>query len=651
MPIDPQGTVGTDLGSPQQNAVPTPASSPAYRADPFDGAQVQRGTGRTTTENLGFQRRAYQFDPFDQTAGQREYTPYTRRTANVVQEEIAANTFAPSEEAEVPELTTQEVSDATTQRLANELGVEEYSSPLTEGTDAHLEQVAQEQGASRDRLVNVAEEIAAGNAPDSPLNRGQAAAGARYAGLAEQYATDELAAREDRGLFGDIANTGRELLDTGLDYVDAAAQPRQADVSFQDQPFTTSPGAAVSLALPGGFGALAAVGGEVARRNFERIYANEGEYNPETGRGLIPNGQIPGVNTPLAISEGAIPGTTVFSGNPDLIPPQYDLDGDGQYSQEEIRSAADPNGPGQTAYRQYDTNVQAAHQAAEEQTGFRGAQAVLDSQGNPVRSGSDNSIVYNIPPEQRQMFEQHQQRQAEQARQEEEARQAAQEAERQRQAAVQAEIERQQREAAEAAAVEAQRQREEEARQRAAEEDRRNREIQARIDAQRRQQQEDDDRNRNQHSLNRGQQAAANRYQAQADSGGGGGGGDSCFAAGSMFLMEGGYWTTIENIKVGDRMAEGGRVYGILQGDGTHEDWYKYGETYVTGSHFVYEDKWVEVAKSEGCELLWGGFETWYCVLNENHRMVAIDYMLFTDFDAVDSVNSELEERLNAVQE
>ena len=109
-------------------------------------------------------------------------------------------------------------------------------------------------------------------------------------------------------------STGREYLDQGLDLVDQYAQPQQRDVSFQDQPFTTSPGGAVSLALPGGLGALAAVGGAVAARNFENIYASEGEYNPsETGRGLIPNGSIPGVNTPLAISEGAIPGTTVFS--------------------------------------------------------------------------------------------------------------------------------------------------------------------------------------------------------------------------------------------------------------------------------------------------------------------------------------------------
>ena len=514
--------VGQDIGSPPQNPVP-------YQRDPFEGAQVQEGTGQAYTKsNLGFGTKPYQFDPFqDQEVGAapKYYTEETFKETGEYDQYFQEET---PEDPLGPPPTTQEVSDATTSRIANELGVEDYSSPLTEGTDAHLEQVQSEQGASRDRLVNIAEEIAAGNAPDSPLNRGQAAAGARYAGLAEQYATDELAARQDRGFLGDTLNTGRELLDQGLDLVDQYAQPQQRDVSFQDQPFTTSPGAAVGLALPGGLGALAALGGAVAARNFENIYANEGEYNPETGRGLIPNGSIPGVNTPLAISEGAIPGTTVFSGNPDLIPPQYDLDGDGQFSQEEIRSAADPTGPGQQAYNTYNSNVQAAHQEAEEQTGFRGAQAVTDSQGNPVRSGSDNSIVYNIPPEQRDAFAQHQARQAADRERQEAERQAAAEAERQRQAAVQAEIQRQQREAAQAAALEAQRQREQEAADRAAEEDRRNREIQARIDAQRRQQEDDDNNRGTQHSLNRGQQAAANRYQAQADAsddGGGGGGG------------------------------------------------------------------------------------------------------------------------------
>ena len=137
--------------------------------------------------------------------------------------------------------------------------------------------------------------------------------------------------------------------------------------------------------------------------------------------------------------------------------------------------------------------------------------------------------------------------------------------------------------------------------------------------------------------------------QPQRDSGGGGGGGDSCFAHGVKFLMADGSTKEIQDIKVGDYMAEGGRVYGVLQGDGTIEDWYIYDGVYVTGSHFVKEDKWVPVSKSEGAELLWGGFDTWYCVLNEHHLMVADNYQVFTDFDAVDSVNTELEERLNAV--
>ena len=201
--------VGQDIGSPPQNPVP-------YQRDPFEGAEVQEGTGQAYTKsNLGFGTKPYQFDPFEETtigAAPKYYTEETFRETGEYEQYFQE----PDEDPTGPPPTTQEVSDATTSRIANELGVEDYSSPLTEGTDAHLEQVAQEQGASRDRLVNVAEEIAAGNAPDSPLNRGQAAAGARYAGLAEQYATDELAAREDRGFFGDLANTGREYLDHDL---------------------------------------------------------------------------------------------------------------------------------------------------------------------------------------------------------------------------------------------------------------------------------------------------------------------------------------------------------------------------------------------------------------------------------------------------
>ena len=58
---DQAQVVGTDLGGPAQNRVP-------YQRDPFEGAQVTEGTGRTYTANLGFGTKPYQFDPFDQSA-------------------------------------------------------------------------------------------------------------------------------------------------------------------------------------------------------------------------------------------------------------------------------------------------------------------------------------------------------------------------------------------------------------------------------------------------------------------------------------------------------------------------------------------------------------------------------------------------------
>ena len=130
--------------------------------------------------------------------------------------------------------------------------------------------------------------------------------------------------------------------------------------------------------------------------------------------------------------------------------------------------------------------------------------------------------------------------------------------------------------------------------------------------------------------------------------GGGGGGGDSCFAKHTPFLMADGTLKGIDEIKVGDVMAHGGRVYGIMQGDGTGETWYDYLGVHVTGSHFVLEGRWIPVEDSQYAQPLVSGHDTWYCVLNEKHRMVAFNDVIFTDFDAVDSVNDELEERLNA---
>ena len=107
---------------------------------------MQEGTSQAYTEsNLGFGTKPYQFDPFEdlkRDPAPKYYTEETFRETGEYEQYFQE----PDEDPTGPPPTTQEVSDATTSRIANELGVEDYSSPLTEGTDAHLEQVAQEQG-------------------------------------------------------------------------------------------------------------------------------------------------------------------------------------------------------------------------------------------------------------------------------------------------------------------------------------------------------------------------------------------------------------------------------------------------------------------------------------------------------------------------
>ena len=119
---------------------------------------------------------------------------------------------------------------------------------------------------------------------------------------------------------------------TGLPFGIASTliNPRIVDTSW-GTPFNT------------GGGGIIGAGGELSRRNLERVYAQalqehapSGEGTPEYlqeafGGGAIPThapgattnfyapGQVPGVNTPIATHEGFIPGTRVVSGNTDLI--------------------------------------------------------------------------------------------------------------------------------------------------------------------------------------------------------------------------------------------------------------------------------------------------------------------------------------------
>ena len=171
-----------------------------------------------------------------------------------------------------------------------------------------------------------------------------------------------------------------------------------------------------------GGGGLIGAGGELSRRNLERVYddalaehAPTGETNPDYlqeafGGGTIPThapdattnfyapGDALGTTTPIATHEGIIPGTRVVSGNTDLLPPEVDANNDGTVSSIEVDNFADPTSEPRQAYEQRQSNIRAANQELREQqesgqSQTRGGSAVTDSSGNPVRDTSGTIVT------------------------------------------------------------------------------------------------------------------------------------------------------------------------------------------------------------------------------------------------------------------
>jgi hypothetical protein len=117
--------------------------------------------------------------------------------------------------------------------------------------------------------------------------------------------------------------------------------------------------------------------------------------------------------------------------------------------------------------------------------------------------------------------------------------------------------------------------------------------------------------------------------------GGGGGGGPACFEAGTCFRMADGTIRKIENIKAKDEMALGGRVYFAISGDGTQETWFDVDGIKVSGSHAMKKDGvWMRV-RDAGYEQV-ETVDTFYTLINEDHRMVAENGQVFADYDEVD---------------
>lgn len=596
----PQGP----LDIPQQPVPNNPiARRVSYQVDPFastevdaGGAQVTEGSGQTYTAQLGFKTKPYQYDPFDQTTGSRRgLTPYTQRTAPVIQQEIQEQQRLEEEAAAPPPVDEptrlegyQETGELTPENVPDVYSLTEEELPAY-GIDINAPNV----GEAPPEIVSGWNDADGDGYDDDGHAMGthgavnvQTAAGEQSIQDALNYA-DPLQADTLGGAI-------RGGIDRGLDYVDQYAQPGTRTLDSGTE-VTTSPGGAVSLALPPGFGALAAIGGGINAANLNRVHGRI-EEDPEYGT-YYERGSIPGVDTDIAVHEGFIPGTRVVSGATHMIPGLRDQGDETPVYAPEVEAYAEAAQAAEAA-RQREAEIQ---RQLEQDAALR-AQALAAE------------------------------RAAEQARIE---------AQRQEQ-------ERIEREAADRARAEAER-----------------RENQRRANEElERQRQRDRDNERAQIQQGRAVTDSSGRAvrdssgrivtdrPSQRNDDGGGGGDDGCFAKGTAFKMADGTLKAIEDIKPGDIMLEGGRVHSIVIGDGTTQDWYEVGDSYVTGSHAVYETKkrLVPVWKSKWANaLLFSGYDTFYCVNNANHIMVAGDGIRFSDYDMVDNSTEKLLEVCDAV--
>ena len=78
-----------------------------------------------------------------------------------------------------------------------------------------------------------------------------------------------------------------------------------------------------------------------------------------------------------------------------------------------------------------------------------------------------------------------------------------------------------------------------------------------------------------------------------------------------------------------------------MVGDGLYEEWYMYGNTKVTGTHTVFEKgSWKRVENSDKATPT-EKEEFLYTLINEKHRLIAEDGIMYGDYDEVDNLDIE----------
>lgn len=113
---------------------------------------------------------------------------------------------------------------------------------------------------------------------------------------------------------------------------------------------------------------------------------------------------------------------------------------------------------------------------------------------------------------------------------------------------------------------------------------------------------------------------------------GGDGAGAMCFEAGTCFRMADGSLKKVEEIKLRDEMAVGGKVNALMVGDGLSEEWFDVDGVHVTGSHVMKKDneEWMFI-KDAGYPRI-ETIDTLYSVINEGHRLIGENGQIFLDF-------------------
>ena len=130
---------------------------------------------------------------------------------------------------------------------------------------------------------------------------------------------------------------------------------------------------------------------------------------------------------------------------------------------------------------------------------------------------------------------------------------------------------------------------------------------------------------------------------ARGPAGGGGGGGGGCFLPDTPITMADGTEKSVKDVDIGDKVAEGGKVFAT--GKFLVENLYDYKGIKVSGSHMVNEeDKWTRIEDSKQGKSL-GDDEHIVYVFGSENRRILIKGILFTDYFEVKEQEKFLENK------